>query len=159
MYSKNTTHFLDYKKHNGETIIFNLSVQHTIIKKFDLIFNQVNKILEMDEDFYKHYDEFLTIIYDYVENDESAIDFEKIKELLPLLCNKIDYYAEQLNYWEFSYVAPKKISEYKLHIDANGYLEIMKASVRSKFLCVPITILRERDTSLIRYIYRNYFKS
>lgn len=155
MYSKNTTHFLDYKKHDGETLVFNLSVQHTIIKKFDLIFNQVNKILEMDEDFYKHYDEFLTIIYNYVENDDKSIDFEKIKELLPLLCDKIDHYAEQLDYWKFSYVAPKKISEYKLHIDANGYLEIMKASVRSKFFCVPVIILRERDASLIRYIY-NY---
>ena len=153
-YQKNTTHFIDYVKQDGSLITFNLSVQHTIIKKFDLIFEQVNNILKLDEEFHKKYDEFLMIIYDNIENN-IPINFDKIKELLPSLCEKIDKYAEDLGYWKFSYKAPKKISEYKLHIDMNGYLEIMKASVRSKFFCVATTILRDHDVSLIRYIY-NY---
>ena len=45
-YSQNTSHLLDYQKLDGSLITFNLSIQHTIIKKFDLIFKQLNTILE-----------------------------------------------------------------------------------------------------------------
>ena len=151
-YSQNTSHLLDYQKLDGSLITFNLSIQHTIIKKFDLIFKQVNTILELDSEFHILYDEFISLM---IIDDSENINFERIKELLPIICDTVDKYAEQLHYWDFSYTAPKKLSEYKLHIDKNGYLEIMKASVRSKFICVPVTLLRNKNTSLIRYIY-NY---
>ena len=153
-YIKNTTHFLDYQKLDGSIITFNLSIQHTIIKKYNLIFNQVNTILDRDINFHILYDDFMTTIYDCV-NDNKEVDFEKIRNMLPDIVNYIDKHAEELNYWEFSYAAPKKLSEFKLHIDKNGYLEIMKASVRSKFICVPVTVLRNKNISLVRYIY-NY---
>ena len=147
-YLPNTSHLMVYQRLDGVELEFNLSLQHTIIKKFDLIFKQVNTILEMDTDFHILYDEFMTIMH-----NTDDLDFARIQIILPQLITQIDKYAEQLDYWKFSYTAPRKISEYKLHIDKNGYLEIMKASVRCKFVCVPVTTLREEHMSIVRYIY------
>ena len=150
-YLQNNSHLLDYQKMDGTIITFNVSSQHTLIKKYDLIFKQVNTILEMDPDLHILYDEFLTVM----SNDPNHIDFERVKEILPVMCESIDKYAEQLKYWEFSYLAPKKKSDYKLHINKEGYLQIMKASVRSKFICVPVVIVKSKHISVVRYIY-NY---
>ena len=148
-YSKReNTHFLDYQKLDGSTITFIISMQNTIMKKYNLVFDQVNTILDMDEEFHILYDEMVTIM-----SNTDNIDFNRFKELLPIAIEYIDKYAEQLKYWEFSYTAPKKLSEFKLHIDKEGYLEIMKASIRCKFMCVFISILKEKDMSIIRYIY------
>lgn len=147
-YLPNTSHLIVYQRLDGTELEFNLSLQHTIVKKFDLIFKQVNNILELDTDFHIMYDEFMSIMHN-IDN----LDFARIKELLPQLITYIDKYAEKLDYWKFSYTAPRKISEYKLHIDKNGYLEIMKASVRCKFVCAPVTTLREEHMSVVRYIY------
>ena len=151
MYLKNQSHSLDYEKLDGTIVSFPISMQHTIVRKYDLVFLQVNKMLEMDSDFHILYDEFITLM---LKKDDENIDFERIKEILPTLVDYIDKYAEELGYWDFSYTAPKKLSEFKLHIDQDGYLEIMKASVRSKFVCVPVLSLKN-NVSLTRYIY-NY---
>lgn len=149
-YSQNKQHLIVYQKFDGTEITFQLSLQHTIVRKFNLIFKQVNAILEADDDLHILYDEFIMLM-----NDVDNINFSRIKEIMPPMFEKIDMLAEKFNYWQFSYNAPKKISEYKLHIDKNGYLEIMKASVRSKFICVPITLFKYEHMSLTRYIY-NY---
>ena len=149
-YMHNSSHLLDYQKLDGTILTFNLSILHTLIKKFNLIFDQVNKLLDENSEFQILYDELLTIL-----SNENDIDFERVKELLPVIMDIVDKFAEENKYWEFSYTAPKKLSEYKLHIDKNGYLEIMKASVRAKFICVPTTTLRKEHMNIVRYIY-NY---
>lgn len=146
-YFQTPSNLVRYKKLDNSEVNFNISLQHTITKKYDLIFPQVNQILDEDIELHAMYDEFITIMM----SDE--IDFERVKELLPKIVELVDVYAEKFNFWEFSYVAPKRLSDYKLHIDQNGYLEIMKASVRSKFVCIPIAVMREEHMSLVRYIY------
>ena len=132
---------------DGTELEFNLSLQHTIVRKFDLIFKQVNSMLESDPDFHILYDEFMTIMHN-MDN----LDFARIKELLPILIENIDKYAEEHDYWKFSYTAPRKISEYKLHIDKNGYLDIMKASVRCKFHLRSYYYITRRT-----YVYRSLY--
>lgn len=140
---------MDYQKLDGSIITFNLYKQHTLIKKFELVFDQVNNILSKDTDLHILYDEFLTIL------SSEVIDFSKIQELIVPIMEKVDKYAEELNYLKYSYTAPKKISEYKLHIDKIGYHQIMMASVRCKFVCAPITNIRDEAINVVRYIY-NY---
>lgn len=146
-YFQTPSNLVRYKKLDNSEVGFNISLQHTITKKYNLIFPQVNQILDEDVDLHAMYDEFITVM----TSDE--IEFDRVRELLPKIVELIDKYAEKFNFWEFSYNAPKKISEYKLHIDKDGYLQIMKASVRSKFVCIPIAVLREEHMSIVRYIY------
>ena len=145
---KEKSHFLEYQKLDGSIITFVISMQNTIMKKYSLVFNPINEILDNDEDLNILYDEFVTLM-----NEKDNLDEERIKEILPELVERIDKNAEELGYWKFSYTAPKKISEFKLHIDKDGYLDIMKASVRCKFVAVFIALYRDKNISLIRYIY------
>ena len=143
-YLYNSSQLIDYQKLDGSILTFNVSLQHTLVKKYNHIFNQVNNILDNDINFNILYDEFMSIMYD-IDN----VDFERIKEIIPEIMEMVDKYAEKYDYWKFSYNAPKKLSEYKLHIDKDGYLQIMKASVRSKFICVPVTAFREKNIQII----------
>ena len=67
-YVYNSSHLLDYQKLDGTILTFNLSILHTLIKKFNLIFEQVNKLLDSNPEFQILYDEFLTILSD--DNDK-----------------------------------------------------------------------------------------
>ena len=150
--NNNTSHLLTYQKLDGSEIVFNLYKQHTMIKKFELVFVQVNAILEYDVDLNVMYDELLTLLVEGID-DTKEVDFTRIQQILPAIMEKVDQYSEEFGYLKFSYNAPKKISEYKLHIDKTGYREIMLSSLRSKFICAPVTVLRDKQVNLIRYLY------
>ena len=120
-----------------------------MVKKFDLVFSQVNAMLDIDIDLNIMYDELLTLLSEETEE----LDFTRIQQIFPLIIEKVDQHAVELDYLQFSYTAPRKISEYRLHIDKNGYKEIMVASIRSKFICAPVTVIREKHVNVIRYLY------
>lgn len=120
-----------------------------MVKKFDLVFSQVNAMLDIDVDLNIMYDELLTLLSEEAEE----LDFTRIQQIFPLIIEKVDQHAVELDYLQFSYTAPRKISEYRLHIDKNGYKEIMVASIRSKFICAPVTVIREKHVNVIRYLY------
>ena len=152
-YNRSTSNnLIQYVKLDNSVITFNLSLQHTISKKCDLIFPQVNQILDCDFELNALYDEFITLMTDKV------IDFEQLKDILPKIIELVDIHAEEFDFLKFSYTAPRKKSEYKLHIDKEGYLEIMKASIRSKFTCIPVSVLKDENMSIVRYIYNTICK-
>lgn len=136
-----------YIKLNGTKVEFDLYHQHTLIKKFDLVFQIVNDLLDEDIDFNLLYDEFIT------EITRDTIDLNKVNELVTSLIIIIDKKCDERGYYSYSFSAPKKKSDFKLHIDEAGYLNLMKTSMRGRFFCAPITTLRICNMDVVRSIY------
>ena len=136
-----------FEKLDGSTIPLNITIQNTITQKFNIVFRQVNTILERDSDFAILYDELVDCLF------PDSYDPDRAVEIIPRICSSIDNWAQKLGYTQYSYKAPKTVSQFKLHIDQEGYKMIMASSVRSKFFCAPMIVLRKDHMEMVRFIY------
>ena len=140
MYYATKTHVVTYVTEDGRNMEFDLYKQHTLSKKFDIVFGPVNLILEKHKDFKLEYDEYLYLLFNPTP--------ENLKEVVirtPDIFKKISDLAEEENLLIFDYEAPpsSKKDVFRLHINREEYKTIMMASIRSRFVCAPITQYRQ----------------
>jgi hypothetical protein len=138
MYYPTSTHVVTYTTHDGKNFEFDLYRQHTLCKKFDLVFKPVNDMLMKDQNFEVMYDKFIELLISPEENKQEII------VMTPKIFDYAIKLADSMNYLCYSYEAPpSKKGILKLHITEPEYRYIMMASVKSRLVCAPITHYRE----------------
>lgn len=140
-----------YKIDDNTELEYWVSKQSTISSKFELIFDQVNLMLSQNKELKELYDNFVIAL-----NKEPTISTVEIH--LPRIFEIVDDMGSKLGFHDYDYVPPTRKSNIKLHITELEYALIMKASLRSKFICAQVTVLRELNINIVQYIYSKVMK-
>lgn len=144
--------YINYQLEDGTIISYNVHKQSTLISRFELIFDFVNKMLEDNEELKKYYEEFLKEM-----NDNKSMS--TASKYIPTLFAMIDKDGAKKGYHNFSYTPPRKKQDAKGYIVEHEYNLVMKASLRSKFICAMCIEMRETNNmSIVKYIYGELLK-
>lgn len=136
---------------DGREINFDVYKQATISTKFDLIFDQVNTMLEKSPELKTLYDNFIDEF-----DKEPTINIAR--KYIPDIFKIVDELGNTLGYHEFTYTPPTYKNDLKTHINESDYGYIMMSSLRSKFICAQCTFLREHHMNVVKYIYGEVMK-
>ena len=144
--------FINYQLEDGSIISYNVHKQSTLISRFSLIFDFVNKMLEDNEELKKYYEDFL-------KEMNTNKTMATASKYIPTLFSMIDKDGARKGYHNFTYTPPRKKQDAKGYINEHEYNLIMKSSLRSKFICAMCIEMRENNNmSIVKYIYGELLK-
>lgn len=140
-----------YQFDDGTEIQYDVYKQSTLATKFELIFDQVNIMIQKSSELKDIYEKF---IREFHENRTINV----AQKYLPTIFAIVDTLGEELGYHKYDYTPPTYKNDLKLHINENEYYLIMLASLRSKFICAQTTVMREENMNVVKYIYSEVMK-